>query len=97
MTAFFDINAALLTVGFGGFGFLAPRYTAAALDLAPTTFGQSCAVWRARGGAGDVVALGRSVIGCCLGQCPAVAQLSVMFIQTRPTLYIKAVWLENCF
>ena len=30
-----NIVAALLTIGFGGFGFLAPRYTAAALDLAP--------------------------------------------------------------
>jgi len=28
--------AALLTIGFGLFGFLAPRYTASALDLAPT-------------------------------------------------------------
>ncbi|MEO0939848.1 MAG: DUF4345 family protein [Pseudomonadota bacterium] len=35
--------AALLTIGFGLFGFLAPRYTAAALDLtpAPTTMGLS--------------------------------------------------------
>lgn len=32
------INAALalLTIGFGAFGFLAPRYTASALDLVPT-------------------------------------------------------------
>ncbi len=29
--------AALLTIGFGLFGFLAPAYTANALDLAPTT------------------------------------------------------------
>ena len=31
-----NIFAALLTIGFGLFGFLAPRYTAGALDLAPT-------------------------------------------------------------
>ncbi|MEL6464613.1 MAG: DUF4345 family protein [Pseudomonadota bacterium] len=31
-----NVIAALLTAGFGLFGFLAPRYTAAALDLAPT-------------------------------------------------------------
>ncbi len=31
-----NVIAALLTVGFGLFGFLAPAYTANALDLAPT-------------------------------------------------------------
>ena len=31
-----NLLAAALTVIFGGFGFLAPRFTAAALDLAPT-------------------------------------------------------------
>ncbi|KNG95443.1 DUF4345 family protein [Pseudaestuariivita atlantica] len=30
-----DLIVAILTVAFGAFGFLAPRYTAAALDLAP--------------------------------------------------------------
>lgn len=32
-----NIIAALLTIAFGLFGFLAPAYTASALDLAPTT------------------------------------------------------------
>ena len=38
-----NIIAALLTIGFGAFGFLAPRFTAAALDLHPgeTTMGLS--------------------------------------------------------
>ena len=36
MTDILNIIGALLTVGFGLFGFLAPRYTAAALDLEPT-------------------------------------------------------------
>ena len=31
-----NLVAALLTIGFGLFGFLAPAYTASALDLAPT-------------------------------------------------------------
>ena len=31
-----NIIAALLTIGFGAFGFTAPNYTASALDLAPT-------------------------------------------------------------
>lgn len=36
MTDVLNIIACLLTIAFGLFGFLAPRYTAAALDLAPT-------------------------------------------------------------
>lgn len=36
MTDILNLIACLLTIGFGLFGFLAPRYTAAALDLAPT-------------------------------------------------------------
>ncbi|WP_299967183.1 DUF4345 family protein [uncultured Roseobacter sp.] len=36
MTDILNIIACLLTIGFGLFGFLRPRYTAAALDLAPT-------------------------------------------------------------
>lgn len=36
MTETLNIAAALLTMGFGAFGFLAPRYTAAVLDLEPT-------------------------------------------------------------
>ena len=31
-----NVVAALLTIGFGGFGFIAPRFTAGALDLVPT-------------------------------------------------------------
>lgn len=31
-----NVLAALLTIGFGGFGFVAPRFTAGALDLVPT-------------------------------------------------------------
>lgn len=33
---YISILIAALTVGFGGFGFLAPRYTASALDMVPT-------------------------------------------------------------
>ncbi|MCK0148917.1 DUF4345 family protein [Marivita sp. S6314] len=35
MTDILNILAALLTIGFGAFGFLAPKFTASALDLAP--------------------------------------------------------------
>ena len=39
-----NLIAALVTVAFGLFGFIAPRYTADTLDLAPTnsTMGLSC-------------------------------------------------------
>ncbi|WP_299147822.1 DUF4345 family protein [uncultured Tateyamaria sp.] len=36
MTDILNIIACLLTIGFGLFGFLAPRYTASALDLTTT-------------------------------------------------------------
>jgi len=36
MTEILNIVGAVLTIGFGLFGFVAPRYTAAALDLEPT-------------------------------------------------------------
>jgi hypothetical protein len=36
MTDSLNVLCAVLTIGFGLFGFLAPRYTASALDLAPT-------------------------------------------------------------
>ena len=36
MTVTINIIAAMLTLGFGAFGFIAPSYTAAALDLALT-------------------------------------------------------------
>lgn len=36
MISILNTIAALLTIGFGLFGFLAPAWTAAALDLAPT-------------------------------------------------------------
>ncbi|MEM8578313.1 MAG: DUF4345 family protein [Pseudomonadota bacterium] len=43
MIEILNIVAALLTIAFGLFGFVAPRYTAAALDLSPgaTTMGLS--------------------------------------------------------
>lgn len=53
------INAAiaLLTVFFGAFGFLAPRYTASALDLAPTKSTMGLSELRA-GSGGLFVAMG---------------------------------------
>lgn len=56
MTDALNIVAALLTIGFGLFGFLAPRYTAAALDLAPTTSTMGLSEMRASVGGLFVVA-----------------------------------------
>ncbi|APX11411.1 DUF4345 family protein [Tateyamaria omphalii] len=51
-----NIIAALLTIAFGLFGFLAPRYTASALDLAPTTSTMGLSEMRASVGGLFVVA-----------------------------------------
>ncbi|KIC48876.1 DUF4345 family protein [Tateyamaria sp. ANG-S1] len=51
-----NIVAALLTIAFGLFGFLAPRYTASALDLAPTDSTMGLSEMRASVGGLFVVA-----------------------------------------
>lgn len=51
-----NILACLLTIGFGLFGFVAPRYTAAALDLAPTASTMGLSEMRASVGGLFVVA-----------------------------------------
>ncbi|MEX0309401.1 MAG: DUF4345 family protein [Tateyamaria sp.] len=56
MIAILNIFAALLTIAFGLFGFLAPRYTASALDLAPTRSTMGLSEMRASVGGLFVVA-----------------------------------------
>jgi len=56
-----NLIAALLTIGFGLFGFVAPRYTAAALDLAPTTSTMGLSEMRASVGGLFVVAGGAAI------------------------------------
>lgn len=56
MVDILNIVAALLTIGFGAFGFLAPRYTAAALDLATTDTTMGLSEMRASVGGLFVVA-----------------------------------------
>lgn len=51
-----NILACLLTIGFGGFGFLAPRYTASALDLKPDASTMGLSEMRASVGGLFVVA-----------------------------------------
>ncbi|MBW4708156.1 DUF4345 family protein [Roseobacter sp. YSTF-M11] len=56
MTDILNIAATLLTIGFGLFGFLAPRYTASALDLAPTASTMGLSEMRASVGGLFVIA-----------------------------------------
>lgn len=63
-----NVVAALLTIGFGLFGFLAPRYTASALDLAPTNSTMGLSELRASVGGLFVVAGGAAIwMGVPLG------------------------------
>lgn len=61
MIEILNIVACLLTIGFGLFGFLAPRYTASALDLTPTTSTMGLSEMRASVG-GLFVAAGLAAI-----------------------------------
>lgn len=84
MTDTLNFIAALLTIGFGLFGFLAPGYTANALDLAPTTSTMGLSEMRASVGGLFVVAgiaalwlnaplafamIGFAFAGAALGRC----------------------------
>lgn len=61
MTDFLDIAIALLTVGLGAFGFLAPRYTADVLDLKTTQSSMGLSELRASAG-GLFIALGATCL-----------------------------------
>lgn len=76
MTDTLNIIAALLTIGFGAFGFLAPRFTAGVLDLAPAGTTMGLSEMRASVG-GLFVALG---LGCLLIGAPlAYAMMGVAY------------------
>ena len=76
MTDTLNIIAALLTIGFGCFGFLAPRYTASALDLEPTHSTMGLSEMRASVG-GLFVILGTGAIW--LGQPTGYAMIGFAF------------------
>jgi hypothetical protein len=76
MTDILNIVAALLTIGFGLFGFLAPAYTAAALDLAPTQSTMGYSEMRASVGGLFVVA---GIAAIWLGSPTAYAMLGFAF------------------
>ncbi|WP_146587808.1 DUF4345 family protein [Puniceibacterium confluentis] len=76
MTDLLNLTCALLTVALGLFGFLAPRYTARVLDLAPTHSTMGLSEVRASTG-GLFVALG---LGCILLGTPmAYAMMGIAY------------------
>lgn len=76
MTDILNILAALLTIGFGLFGFLAPGWTASALDLAPTDSTMGLSEMRASVGGLFVVA---GIAAIWLGQPLAYAMIGFAF------------------
>ncbi|MCC1493582.1 DUF4345 family protein [Cognatishimia sp. F0-27] len=68
---------ALMTIGFGLFGFLAPRYTASALDLAPQDTTMGLSELRASAG-GLFVAVG--VVCLATGDPMAYGMLGVAYV-----------------
>ena len=77
MTDIINIIAALLTIGFGLFGFLAPRYTASTLDLETTKSTMGLSEMRASVG-GLFVILGLAAIA--INQPLAYAMIGFAFV-----------------
>lgn len=88
MTDALNILAAVLTIAFGAFGFLAPRFTADALDLAPKGSTMGLSEMRASvgglfvilglyalwsGAPGAYFMLGIAYAGAALGRCVSLA------------------------
>ncbi len=71
-----DLICAVLTIGFGAFGFLAPRYTASALDLAPTASTMGLSEMRASVGGLFVIA---GIAALWMNAAPAWAMLGFAF------------------
>ncbi|MEM6760030.1 MAG: DUF4345 family protein [Pseudomonadota bacterium] len=76
MTDTINLIAALLTIGFGLFGFVAPRYTASALDLSPTTSNMGLSEMRASVGGLFVIAGAAAIL---IGQPLAYAMIGFAF------------------
>ena len=76
LTAALKIPPALLTIGFGLFGLLAPPHTAAALDLAPTVSTMGLSEMRASVGGLFVVA---GLAALWLGEPLAYAMIGFAF------------------
>ncbi|SDW44433.1 protein of unknown function [Ruegeria halocynthiae] len=91
MTATLNVIAALLTIGFGLFGFLAPAFTANALDLAPTKSTMGLSEMRASVG-GLFVVTGAAVLW--LNTPMAYAMLGVVYAGAALGRFVS-VFLDN--
>ncbi|EEX10903.1 conserved hypothetical protein [Ruegeria lacuscaerulensis ITI-1157] len=91
MTGTLNIIAALLTIGFGLFGFLAPAWTAASLDLAPTNSTMGLSEMRASVG-GLFVVTGIAVLW--LNHPMAYAMLGVVYAGAALGRFVSVV-LDN--
>ena len=91
MVSALNILAALLTIGFGLFGFLAPGYTANALDLTPTNSTMGLSEMRASVG-GLFVVTGIAVIW--LNNPMAYAMLGIVYAGAALGRFVSVV-LDN--
>ncbi|WP_420587180.1 DUF4345 family protein [Ruegeria sp.] len=86
-----NVIAALLTIGFGLFGFLAPSYTANALDLAPTNSNMGLSELRASVGGLFVV----TGLACLVMNSPtAYFMLGIVYAGTALGRFVSVV-LDN--
>ncbi|WP_377193557.1 DUF4345 family protein [Ruegeria meonggei] len=86
-----NIAAAILTIGFGLFGFLAPAWTATSLDLAPTTSNMGLSEMRASVG-GLFVVTGVAVLW--LNNPMAYGMLGVVYAGAALGRFVSVV-LDN--
>ncbi|MDX1744262.1 MAG: DUF4345 family protein, partial [Ruegeria sp.] len=89
MTNTLNVISALLTVGFGMFGFLAPGFTANSLDLAPTNSTMGLSEMRASVG-GLFVVTGLTVIW--LNNPMAYAMLGVVYAGAALGRFVSVVF-----
>lgn len=88
MVMILNVIAALLTIGFGLFGFLAPAWTAASLDLAPTSSTMGLSEMRASVG-GLFVVTGIAVLW--LNNPMAYAMLGVVYAGATLGRFVSVV------
>ncbi|WP_170760533.1 DUF4345 family protein [Ruegeria lacuscaerulensis] len=91
MTTTLNVIAAILTIGFGLFGFLAPNFTAASLDLAPTDSNMGLSEIRASVG-GLFVVTGLAVLW--LNNPMAYAMLGIVYAGAALGRFVSVI-LDN--
>ncbi len=91
MTTTLNVIAAVLTIGFGLFGFLAPAWTAASLDLAPTNSTMGLSEMRASVGGLFVIT---GIVVIWLNAPMAYAMLGVVYLGAATGRFLS-VLLDN--